>query len=172
MKLAVVCNVKMDDVFETIKIKSGYRLVKVDGVECVILDKENSFEENLEIAKEVGVEEILEVSESSLSDDRELMAKENGISYTGFFVKGKIQYVKPLLSSAIAMSKPQKKIALTNREQEVLELVADGLPNKEIAKRLFLSEKTVKNHLNNIFKKIEVSDRTNAALYAIKARNI
>jgi len=100
------------------------------------------------------------------------MAKENGISYTGFFVKGKIQYVKSLLSSAIAMSKPQKKIALTNREQEVLELVADGLPNKEIAKRLFLSEKTVKNHLNNIFKKIEVSDRTNAALYAIKARNI
>ena len=38
----------------------------------------------------------------------------------------------------------------------------------EIAKKLFLSEKTVKNHLNNIFKKIEVVDRTNAALYAVK----
>ena len=38
----------------------------------------------------------------------------------------------------------------------------------QIAKRLFLSEKTVKNHLNNIFKKINVADRTNAALYAVR----
>ncbi len=57
---------------------------------------------------------------------------------------------------------------LTNREVEVLKLIAEGLFNKEIAFRLSISEKTVKNHITNIFKKIGVSDRTQAAVYAIK----
>jgi len=57
---------------------------------------------------------------------------------------------------------------LTPRELEVLELIAQGLINKEIAKRLFISEKTVKNHVSNIFKKLNVSDRTQAAIYAYK----
>ena len=99
------------------------------------------------------------------------MAEENGISYSGFLVKGKLQYIKPLISSAILMSKSKKENPLTEREQEVLELVAEGLLNKEIAKKLFLSEKTVKNHLNTIFKKIGVTNRTHAALYAMKAKN-
>ncbi len=57
---------------------------------------------------------------------------------------------------------------LTPREQEVLKLIAQGLANKDIAKGLFISEKTVKNHVYNIFRKIDVSDRTQAAVYAIK----
>ena len=57
---------------------------------------------------------------------------------------------------------------LTARELEVLELIAQGLINKEIAKRLYISEKTVKNHISNIFRKINVSDRTQAAIYAFK----
>ncbi len=57
---------------------------------------------------------------------------------------------------------------LTKRELEVLELVAKGDNNKSIAEKLFISEKTVKNHLTNIFQKLEVTDRTQAALYAIK----
>ncbi|MTI83683.1 MAG: response regulator transcription factor [Firmicutes bacterium] len=57
---------------------------------------------------------------------------------------------------------------LTKRELEVLELVAKGENNKSIAEKLFISEKTVKNHLTNIFQKLEVTDRTQAALYAIK----
>lgn len=58
--------------------------------------------------------------------------------------------------------------ALTKREIEVLKLLAEGLFNKEIAYMLDISEKTVKNHVSNIFKKINVSDRTQAAVYAIK----
>lgn len=58
--------------------------------------------------------------------------------------------------------------ALTRREIEVLKLLAEGLFNKEIAYTLSISEKTVKNHVSNIFKKINVSDRTQAAVYAIK----
>ena len=52
--------------------------------------------------------------------------------------------------------------ALTRREIEVLKLLAEGLFNKEIAYTLSISEKTVKNHVSNIFKKINVSDRTQA----------
>lgn len=58
--------------------------------------------------------------------------------------------------------------SLTARELEVLELIAEGMINKEIAKRLYISEKTVKNHVSNIFRKINVSDRTQAAIYAFK----
>ena len=57
---------------------------------------------------------------------------------------------------------------LTTREIEVLELIAEGMINKEIAKQLYISEKTVKNHVSNIFKKLDVSDRTQAAIYAFK----
>lgn len=57
---------------------------------------------------------------------------------------------------------------LTNRELEVLKLIAEGMINKEIAKKLFISEKTVKNHISNIFKKLDVNDRTQAAIYAFK----
>ena len=55
---------------------------------------------------------------------------------------------------------------LSMREIEVLRLVAQGMSNRVIAKTLFISEKTVKNHLYNIFKKIGVTDRTKAALLA------
>lgn len=58
--------------------------------------------------------------------------------------------------------------SLTAREIEVLQLIGEGLSNQEMAQKLFLSEKTVKNHLTNIFRKINVSDRTQAVIYAIK----
>lgn len=58
---------------------------------------------------------------------------------------------------------------LTKREMEVLKLIAEGLYNKEIADRLTISEKTVKNHVSNIFRKINVSDRTQAAVFAIRS---
>ncbi|MCK9216772.1 MAG: response regulator transcription factor [Firmicutes bacterium] len=57
---------------------------------------------------------------------------------------------------------------LTKREYEVLSLIGEGLNNKKIAENLFISEKTVKNHVSSIFKKINVNDRTKAAIYAFK----
>jgi DNA-binding NarL/FixJ family response regulator len=57
---------------------------------------------------------------------------------------------------------------LTQRELEVLQLAADGLSNKEIAARLVISEKTAKNHIANIFSKLQVNDRTQAILYALR----
>ncbi len=60
-----------------------------------------------------------------------------------------------------------QELPLTPREQEIAALVAQGLMNKEIAARLFISDQTVKNHLHNIFEKLGVSDRLELALYFI-----
>jgi DNA-binding NarL/FixJ family response regulator len=59
---------------------------------------------------------------------------------------------------------------LTEREQEVLALVAEGLPNKLIARRLEITERTVKGHLTHVFERIGVTDRTQAALWAREHR--
>jgi DNA-binding NarL/FixJ family response regulator len=65
-----------------------------------------------------------------------------------------------------ARAEPDPMAALSDREREVLGLLLDGLPNKLIARRLEISEKTVKSHLTRIFREIGVSDRTQAALWA------
>lgn len=58
--------------------------------------------------------------------------------------------------------------SLTNREYEVLILIAEGQNNKDIADRLFISEKTVKNHVSNILRKLELNDRVQVAIFAYK----
>lgn len=76
----------------------------------------------------------------------------------------------PMLNSYLASKADDDKklVGLTKREVQVLKLVAEGMFNRDIAERLEISERTVKNHIANIFKKIQVSDRTQAAVFAIK----
>ena len=62
----------------------------------------------------------------------------------------------------------QAYMQLTNREQEVLELIAKGLSNAQIAEQLFISEKTVKSHVSNILSKLHFADRTQVAVFAWK----
>ena len=57
---------------------------------------------------------------------------------------------------------------LTPRELEVLKLIGNGLTNRQIAEELVISEKTVKNHINNVFSKLHIYDRSQAILYAIR----
>ena len=84
------------------------------------------------------------------------------------------KYIQPNLipglnKRLVARDTDKDKIALlTKREMEVLIQVASGMFNKEIANSLNISERTVKNHISNIFKKIDVNDRTQAAVFAIK----
>lgn len=80
----------------------------------------------------------------------------------------------PLLNSKMVERNHEKvKIdLLTKRELEVLKLLSVGLYNKEIGKKLEISERTVKNHISSIFKKIEVTDRTQAAVFAIRNKLI
>ena len=83
-------------------------------------------------------------------------------------------YIQPdlipaLNSKMIEKNSDKDKIdSLTKREFEVLKLLAVGMYNKEIAEKLNISERTVKNHVSNIFKKLEVTDRTQAAVFTIR----
>lgn len=83
-------------------------------------------------------------------------------------------YIQPSLIPAlnakmIDTNKDAEKIkSLTKRELDVLKLLAVGMFNKEVGKRLEISERTVKNHVSNIFKKLGVTDRTQAAVFAIR----
>lgn len=83
-------------------------------------------------------------------------------------------YIQPSLlpalnSRLINRDVDQDKLrTLTKRELEILTQVAGGMFNKEIAVNLNISERTVKNHISNIFRKIDVSDRTQAAVFAIR----
>jgi DNA-binding NarL/FixJ family response regulator len=64
-------------------------------------------------------------------------------------------------------SRERERSPLSQREREIVALVAQGFKNKEMAEKMFISEQTVKNHLHNIFDKLGVSDRLELALYAI-----
>jgi len=75
--------------------------------------------------------------------------------------------VTKLLEEVSARRRPDGQL-LTPREQEVLRLIARGRPNKVIARDLGLSEKTVKTHVSNILGKLGLTDRTQAAVYAVR----
>lgn len=70
--------------------------------------------------------------------------------------------------SAVSNGKlPRERAQLSQREREIIILIAQGYKNKEIAEKMFITEQTVKNHLHNVFDKLGVSDRLELALYAI-----
>ncbi|WP_328559683.1 response regulator transcription factor [Streptomyces coelicoflavus] len=73
-----------------------------------------------------------------------------------------------LLSQEESSAGPGRAGSLTDREREVLGLIADGRSNREIARALVLSEKTVKTHVSNILMKLDLADRTQAALWAVR----
>ena len=85
-------------------------------------------------------------------------------------------YIQPSIASLLVNdigrveenSDFQRIESLTKREYEVLILIAEGLNNKDIADKLYISEKTVKNHVSSIFKKLDVNDRIQAAIFAFK----
>ncbi|NLI93971.1 MAG: response regulator transcription factor [Peptococcaceae bacterium] len=77
-----------------------------------------------------------------------------------------------LLGQLTNSNTPKNNFGLSNREMEILTYVVKGSSNRDIGISLFISEKTVKNHLSNIFRKLEVEDRTQAALKAVKLKLI
>ena len=95
---------------------------------------------------------------------RAIRAVANGESLLGPAVAHKV-----MRQFAVLASKQTPLVDdLTPRELDVLKLIASGLTNRQIAEELTLSEKTVKNHINNIFSKLHINDRSQAILYAIR----
>jgi DNA-binding NarL/FixJ family response regulator len=87
-------------------------------------------------------------------------------------VAGGVSYVDPRVAGRILRRRSETNSAseeLSLRELDIVRLITDGLSNKEISARLFLSEKTIKNHTSRIFVKFGVSARTQVAVYALKA---
>ena len=129
----------------------------------------------------------------TIHDDREYLVEAIRIGAAGYIMKDADvdhlikairdvyrgdTYIQPNLTSSLikdydkmtyqSVKRQFEENNLTQREIEVLMLIADGKNNREIADELYISEKTVKNHISNIFKKIDVSDRTQAAIYVFK----
>jgi DNA-binding NarL/FixJ family response regulator len=77
------------------------------------------------------------------------------------------QFSSPTEIASSGQGKARERSPLSQREREIVALVAQGYKNKEMAEKMFISEQTVKNHLHNIFDKLGVSDRLELALYAI-----
>lgn len=77
---------------------------------------------------------------------------------------------EPILSNAASQLTHEEE--LTDREKDVLELVGKGMSNIEIAKKLYISEGTVKNYISNLYSKLEVNDRSKLTLYAIENRHM
>lgn len=146
--------------------------------------------EALRRLKDIGIKSRIIML--TIHDDREYLYETIKIGASGYVLKdadsdslikaikdvnnGKT-YIQPSISALLVEEVNKRDIdedkkdlvdSLTKREYEVLTLIAEGLNNKEIASRLFISEKTVKNHVSNIFKKINVTDRVQAAIFTFK----
>lgn len=114
-------------------------------------------------AVDIGVDGYLLKNSGSAELIKAIKAVLNGESYI------QPDLIPMLNARLISKNDSQEKIeALTKRELEVLRLVAIGMFNKEIGEQMNISERTVKNHISSIFKKIDVADRTQAAVFAIK----
>lgn len=133
-----------------------------EKIKVLILTIHNEIEYLLK-AVDIGVDGyVLKDSESSL-----LKTAIFEVARGDIFIQPSLA---PLLRKNLLKMKDEKKDenALTKREVQVLKLLSEGMYNREIGEKLFISEKTVKNHVSSIFKKIGVTDRTQAAVYAIK----
>ena len=148
-------------VMNGLKMLEALRSSKNKNQKVLILTIHNEVECLLK-ADEIGVEGyVLKDAESAVLK-KAIYTVNSGEKYIDYSMV-------PILNEKLAQeNEKQEDEKLTRREVEVLKLLAEGLFNKEIAYKLSISEKTVKNHVSNIFKKIGVFDRTQAAVYAIK----
>lgn len=132
------------------------------SVKVLILTVHNELE-YLMNAVDIGVEGYIMKDSDSSELKKAIKAVRDGENYI------QSSLIPALNNRLLNRDVDKDKVAsLTNRELEVLVQVAKGMFNKEIAMNLNISERTVKNHISNIFKKIDVSDRTQAAVFAIK----
>lgn len=114
-------------------------------------------------AVDIGVDGYILKDSESAELKKAINAVMNGENY----IQPKL--IPALNSKLVSRDNDKDKIdSLTNREMDVLICVANGMFNREIADSLCISERTVKNHITSIFKKIDVADRTQAAVFAIK----
>ena len=168
-----------------------------DGIECMeklkeqipdvlLLDINMPRMNGLEVLQKIKDEKIdVKILVLTVHNEVEYLLKAVDIGINGYLLKDSESselkkailsvvdgedYIQPSLNAKmIDRDMDSEKIEkLTKRELEVLKLLAVGMYNKGVADELHISERTVKNHVSSIFKKIDVSDRTQAAVFAIR----
>lgn len=169
--------------------EEGIELIQTTNPDVVLLDINMPIMNGLQMLQKLRENKIeVKILILTIHNEIEYLAKAVEIGINGYVLKDSDSeilkkaiftihegetYIQPnlapLLNEKISFQEENAAINdLTKREVEVLKLLAEGLFNKEIAYKLSISEKTVKNHVSNIFRKIEVFDRTQAAVFAIK----
>lgn len=144
-----------------VEVLEEIRKQKID-VKVLILTVHNEIEYLIR-AVDIGVDGYIVKDSGSVELKKAINCIMNGENYI------QPNLIPALNNRLVARDSDKEKIdSLTKRELEVLIQVANGMFNKEIATSLNISERTVKNHISNIFKKIDVNDRTQAAVFAIK----
>jgi DNA-binding NarL/FixJ family response regulator len=124
-----------------------------------------TFDDDADVSKAIrsGAQGYLLKDTSSQGLAMAIRAIHQGCSYFGPGLMEKALATVPLKTAAISPDP-----SLTPREQEILQLIGSGSNNREIAASLFISERTVKNHVTNILSRLGLRDRTQAAIYAQK----
>ena len=188
------CLRELDNLYEVVGVASdGYECLDVinkTNPDIIILDINMPKLDGLQTLKIMRQEKIQsKVIIVTINDDVDYLIQALDYECNGYVLKNSEfgilkeaintvvsgdTFIEPrlmnLLNSNLAKRDIKKSMidALTKRELEILKLISKGMLNKEIASQLNISERTVKNHISNIFKKIDVSDRTQAAVFAIK----
>ncbi len=168
---------------ESTNVKEAIDMIKVRKPDLVLVDLKLGRECGLEIVSEIKKQRInikFIVLTSSASYEDFVMAEECGVD--GYVLKealpeellyvirlvarGRRYYDPQLLEYKILQEENNFSERLTTREQEVLKELGKGLSNRQIAGKLYITEHTVKKHVSQILAKLNLNDRTQAALYA------
>ncbi|MTI70601.1 MAG: response regulator transcription factor [Firmicutes bacterium] len=186
---------KLDESIETIKQassgKEAIKLIKKFTPDVILLDINMPEINGLKTLKQIKkINNQIKIIILTIHNDEEYLFNALDTGTNGYILKDSDSdtilkaikkvykgetYIQPSLSSLLIKKyknkKPSKKKiiqTLTNREYEILSLIAKGLSNEDISNKLFISEKTVKRHISNLYKKLGVKDRINAAIFAYK----
>lgn len=183
---------KYDDIsiqFIAETIKEAMFMIKSNKADIILLDIHSENEEELDLIKDLMISEA--TIKSIVLDfygNKDLFVKALKSGVQGYILgksneeellyamehvyKGKKYFDSYFVDSIINTNNdlPNKLELLTAREMEILTEVAKGLSNRKISEKFFITEHTVKKHINHIFYKLNIGDRTEAALYVNKYR--
>lgn len=191
---------QMEDFIEIVaKASNGEELldtIKQKEIDIILLDINMPQMNGIEALKKIKqLRPQIKVIMLTIHDNREYLIESLNLEANGYMLKDAHteelvkaiesvyeggSYVHPSLAGELFKEMNRQKSrkkqpageedGLTRREHEVLKLIANGYSNKGISDKLIISEKTVKNHVSSILKKLELQDRTQAAIYAIKSK--
>ncbi|WP_105619319.1 response regulator [Vallitalea okinawensis] len=170
--------------FEASNIEQTLRLIKEEEPDLAIIDLRLGHEDGLSLVKQARkIRKQMKYVILTSSIHNEDFTRAKRMEVDGYILKEAItedliyalhvimrgkKYYDPMIMEYNLTRGNKSFDVLTSREQDVLNEIAVGLSNNEIAKKLFISEYTVKKHVSNILGKLNLSHRTEAALYANK----